>query len=299
MNTISFYTPFYWNSDVLPHFLEHCFFTNQKSDAQFFFTHWTDMYGHLENTRTDYYFDENLKFEPLFKDLQKKINSKHIWKIKKVLSDEYNNISYEEKLFERILNKIYKQKYDISRYKSVKIKELEQYQEKYYKNGNWVLFDKGNNLLDYYLPNKRVIKNLKQMNWIIQYKGEKYKYLTVLLQNRESILEYLLFRNFANQYQNYFHTFLEPKYYFDNIDIRFSNDYAVLIIPNTFINVGKKKFEEWSNKYFEHYKQYVFSNIFDYYRNEWRIRLMLIFWEFIDENAFLETLKAKFENLKK
>lgn len=84
------------------------------------------------------------------------------------------------------------------------------------------------------------------------------------------LIEYL------NEYLNRYYYFISPKYYYEFSYIRFCNDYAVIIIPKL-TEDNKKSFLKWHKKYYAHFYNHIFSNSFSYYRNTWRIRLMLNF----------------------
>jgi hypothetical protein len=138
-------TPFDNDNKYLPHLIEHCVLFSPE------FHNFLNIYNEVEASTltgcTIFEFHDSISEKLIIKKIQGVLNKSTIELQKKVLKSEFKNISYGQRLYEKILQKIIKNpNIGTNSIYNIGIEKITQYHKNWYKKKNMILVDNDNKL---------------------------------------------------------------------------------------------------------------------------------------------------------
>lgn len=238
----------------IPHLLEHCVL--QSNNIKNFFDTQLPIYASTASWYTEFEFDEEY-LQPLQEKFKIKISQETFQLQSKIIKQELNWASFWQKVYIDTYKKISWNKNLISNKIEnwVTLKDIHEYQKKYYQPENIILADDNNEIIKFWWIEKALkIDPIIELKSEIKYKQTKFQWdiydnIYTKYDTPYDVLLLDFFYDLINDY-NYYKTEKKWKYRYDSSDISLTDEYIILNFEQKYL---PKKIEK---NFFENYKVY-------------------------------------------
>ena len=283
-------TPRQNNNKYLPHLLEHCVF--QSKDLHNFLQEEFTIYASTASWYTEFEFEkENLNL--LKQKLTTPISQESFNLQSKIIKEELKEASFWQKLYLDVYRKISWNKELISNkvQNGITLKEIQTYQNKYYKLEKMIVVDDKNELIKIRWTAETVkidpIINIKSE---IKHKQTKFQWQIYdnIYNKYETPYDILLldfFYDLVNDY-TYYKTTKKWKYRYDSSDISLTDEYMILNFEQQYLPKDIEK------EFFETYKGYYQKEIKKFKKREYIPIITLFTTQYISNLQHLKYIES-------
>lgn len=252
-------TPFVNNNKYLPHLLEHCLLSPKNFQESH---HYWEIDASVRTWYTEYEYDED--FPEKFLEILCRVPSKEQFLLEeKIIKKELRWVSFWQKYFEKILQKIYNAKTKVNTAISLSYQDLLNYHKKYYVQENMILIDRDWELIRSYWKGGKLKKYEKSdfdlekiYTSALHYQGFKEYFLRTPIDSIENVLLLDFFSYFLEDY------FL----YIERKKAKYPSNYlSFYITDQNFIITREENCPKLNQKevkvFFESFSQYFLQKI--------------------------------------
>lgn len=224
-------TPLLKNSKHVPHLIEHCILSNNKSYDEYL----SDSYDARWVTfcwYTKFYIPSKQK-DKFFKRLQLPISRETILQEREIIKDELQYTNDTLDLFEKIGKKLYGKSFKNNDVSKTTYTEIKTYYKKRYIPKNMIICDDNYNIISWNtIKTSQSKKNLIQSH-TIKHDTTKYLVFSTKFLSFKDFYTFKFMEIFINSKLNYYFSQKEPKSSFEWELFDILEEYLVLAIPQT------------------------------------------------------------------
>lgn len=255
-------TPLVNKSKMVPHLAEHCTWHSVLNLEDYFdFSYWMD--GVINTDYTYFEFDKWIKYNDAIKKLTKEITKESFLYEKKIIKQELEDISYDQRIFEYVVKKYLDSDFFMNKYQTASRKDVKDYHEKYYVPENMIAVDDEFNILKQWFKTKNWCKDYDKKIVKNKLNFESDKYLVYLWKKADWTWYWEMyfffwmlcfFWAYSQRWQKWEYYYLEPYFY----------EYE----DNCFVLIWDYDYSQFDEEFFEWWKKYVINMFESWYFKE-------------------------------